>query len=54
MIVLYEIRCYCGKLLGKVNGMYQIKCPRCKIIVEGTTDQVNKGEQDHGIPRKRT
>ena len=32
-----EVRCFdCGKLLGKVTGKYEIKCPRCK--------EINKGE----------
>lgn len=27
---MQEIRCKkCNKLLGKVNGNYEIKCPRC-------------------------
>jgi LSD1 subclass zinc finger protein len=28
-----EIRCKnCGKLLGKIDGKAEIKCPRCKEI----------------------
>lgn len=28
---MQEIRCYkCGKLLGKINGTYEIKCTRCR------------------------
>jgi LSD1 subclass zinc finger protein len=28
-----EIRCKkCGKLLGKIEGKAEIKCPRCKEI----------------------
>lgn len=27
-----EIRCNCGRLLGYINGEYEIKCPRCKEI----------------------
>jgi phage FluMu protein Com len=28
-----DIRCVkCGKLLGKINGEYEIKCPRCKEL----------------------
>jgi len=29
-----EIRCLkCNKLLGKVEGRAEIKCPRCKTLV---------------------
>ena len=34
-MVLSEVRCKCGKLLGKVTGSYEIKCNRCKFIQEG-------------------
>jgi len=28
-----EIRCKeCGKMLGKIDGEYEIKCPRCKAM----------------------
>ncbi len=31
-----EIRCEkCGKLLGKIEGHYEIKCPRCKEMNQG-------------------
>jgi len=30
-----EIRCSCGRLLGKIDGQYEIKCPKCKTISEG-------------------
>jgi phage FluMu protein Com len=30
---LQEIRCKkCGKMLGKITGEYEIKCPRCKAM----------------------
>jgi phage FluMu protein Com len=33
--MLYEARCECGKLLGKIKGHYEIKCPRCKLLQGG-------------------
>ena len=36
-MLLHEVRCKCGKLLGKINGVYEIKCHRCKFIREGIT-----------------
>lgn len=37
IITLKEVRCSCGKLLGKVQegAAHEIKCPRCKKIIEG-------------------
>lgn len=35
--MLIDVRCVCGRLLGRVLGLYQIKCARCKRIIEGTT-----------------
>lgn len=32
---LVDVRCKCGKLLGRVFGNYEIKCPRCKLIISG-------------------
>ncbi|MGG1661735.1 Com family DNA-binding transcriptional regulator [Brevibacillus sp. NRS-1366] len=30
IIILKEVRCKkCKKLLGKINGIAEIKCPRC-------------------------
>ena len=30
---MQEIRCKkCGKLLGRIDGEYEIKCPRCKTM----------------------
>lgn len=30
---MQDVRCQgCGKMLGKVEGQYEIKCPRCKTI----------------------
>jgi len=34
--MLYEARCQCGRLLGKINGRWEIKCPRCRSIQSGT------------------
>ncbi|MBD6945719.1 Com family DNA-binding transcriptional regulator [Vibrio parahaemolyticus] len=35
MTLLKELRCpYCGKLLCKLDGAIEIKCNRCKKIVE--------------------
>ena len=34
--MLYEARFKCGRLLGKINGKYEIKCSRCKSIQSGT------------------
>lgn len=39
---LLEIRCpECGKLLGKFSGSGEIKCNRCKKIVEFNTVKKN-------------
>lgn len=35
--MLFPIRCKCGKLLGKIEGSYEIKCTRCKLLQEGVT-----------------
>ena len=33
--MIKEVRCpHCGRLLGKFKGEGEIKCPRCKSIVE--------------------
>ena len=32
---LHDARCTCGRLLGKINGDFEIKCPRCKSIQLG-------------------
>jgi phage FluMu protein Com len=30
---MQEVRCKkCGKMLGRIKGYYEIKCPRCKEI----------------------
>lgn len=36
---LVDIRCACGKLLGKVEegAAYSLKCQRCKKVQHGTT-----------------
>lgn len=39
MIVLEEIRCPdCGRKLGNLSGIAQIKCPKCKAMVEVDTE----------------
>lgn len=39
MLILEEVRCpECGRLLGKLNGQAQIKCPKCKATVEVDTE----------------
>lgn len=30
-----EVRCTCGRLLGKLQGRYEIKCPKCKTLNKG-------------------
>ena len=38
MLILEEVRCpACDRLLGKINGQAQIKCPKCKAMVEVDT-----------------
>ncbi len=33
---LTSIRCaYCSRLLAKIKGEYEIKCPKCKSINRG-------------------
>lgn len=33
---LREVRCRgCGRLLGRLFGFFQIKCPRCGAVNEG-------------------
>lgn len=35
-----EIRCpHCGRLLGYIDGRAEIKCPKCKAIVEAETHE---------------
>lgn len=51
---LYEVRCSCGRLLGKINDSYEIKCSRSKHIISGDT-QIQDGDtqiQDGKIPVK--
>lgn len=39
MLVLEQVRCpACNRLLGNLNGQAQIKCPKCKALVEVDTD----------------
>lgn len=38
--VLIDIRCKCGKLLGKIDGKYELKCQRCKVIQDGVTPKI--------------
>lgn len=38
--VLIEFRCRkCGKLLGKIEGKAEIKCPRCKQLNNADTER---------------
>jgi len=30
---LFSIRCKCNRLIGKLDGVLETKCPRCKRIV---------------------
>lgn len=39
---MQEVRCQCNKLLCKVDGAVEIKCPRCKRIVK-----VERRERHH-------
>lgn len=49
---LKDIRCktilpngnICNRFIGKVNGQYEIKCPRCKGIVTDKQYDKIKGE----------
>lgn len=34
---MIDVRCSCGKLLGRIDGIYELKCRRCKTIVAGNT-----------------
>lgn len=39
MLILEEIRCpECGRKLGNLKGQIQIKCPKCKAMVEFDTE----------------
>ena len=39
MLILEEVRCpECGRLLGKLSGHAQIKCSKCKALVEVDTE----------------
>jgi phage FluMu protein Com len=44
---LVDIRCCnCNKLLGRINGDYQIKCTRCNKVNENTKkESVEDGKQ---------
>lgn len=40
MLVLEQVRCpICNKRLCDLNGQAQIKCPKCKSIIEIDTDK---------------
>ena len=39
MLVLEQVRCpHCHKRLCDLNGQAQIKCPKCKSLVEVDTE----------------
>jgi LSD1 subclass zinc finger protein len=39
MLVLEQVRCpSCNRLLGNLNGQAQIKCSKCKALVEIDTE----------------
>ena len=35
-----DVRCECGRLLGKIEGKYDLRCPRCKRVVIGDTGRI--------------
>ncbi|MBR5873301.1 MAG: Com family DNA-binding transcriptional regulator [Oscillospiraceae bacterium] len=40
MLVLEQVRCpQCQKLLGALNGQAQIKCGRCKALIDIDTEK---------------
>lgn len=39
MLILEQVRCPgCNRLLGNLKGQAQIKCPKCKALVEADTE----------------
>jgi phage FluMu protein Com len=44
--MLHEARCKCGRLLGKINGHYEIKCPRCKLLQSGKLPKIDSKPYD--------
>lgn len=47
-MLLREFRCTgCGKLLGKILGIAEIKCSRCKSM-ETSTKSKKKANNDNG------
>jgi phage FluMu protein Com len=46
---MQEVRCRCNKLLGRINGDYEIKCSRCKAMISGSTIK-----QEENIANERT
>lgn len=43
MVILEEVRCPgCARMLGKIRGQAQIKCPKCKALVEVDTETNKK------------
>lgn len=39
MLILEEVRCpECSRKLGNLKGQAQIKCPKCKALVEVDTE----------------
>lgn len=40
----FDVRCLgCNKLLGRINGIYEIKCPRCGAM---NTNKVKESVED--------
>lgn len=53
--MLKDVRCkilltdgkVCNRLLGRIDGVYEIKCPRCKGITTNLQKQYNPVTGDH-------
>ncbi len=37
--MMIKIRCECGQLLGLVKGKYDLRCPKCKTVTKGDTNE---------------
>lgn len=52
-----EIRCQeCNRFLGKIDGMFEIKCPRCHLINKGNADtgEIEKIYKSHVSMNERS